>query len=51
MDTIVITSLKSAEMKSLRAYLSGQGYQVLTPPEDCRVSTAIFSCLRSDREK
>ena len=35
MDTIVITSLKSAEMKSLRAYLSGQGHQVLTPPEDC----------------
>ena len=37
MGTIVITSLKSAETKSLQAYLSAQGYRVLTPPDGCRL--------------
>ena len=37
MGTIVITSLKSAETKSLQAYLSAQGYRVVTPPDGCRL--------------
>ena len=37
MSTVVITDLKSAEMKSARAYLESLGWRVLTPPENCRL--------------
>ena len=37
MSTVVITDLRSVDMKSARAYLEARGLRVLTPPEGCRL--------------
>ena len=37
MKSVVITDLRTAEMREAQAYLAEQGYRVLVPPEGCRL--------------
>ena len=37
MRTVVITDLRTAEMRSAKAYLEAEGWQVAVPPEGCRL--------------
>jgi len=37
MSSIVITDLRTAPMREAQAYLTSQGYRVLTPPDGCRL--------------
>ena len=37
MKAVVITDLRTAEMRSAKEYLEAQGWQVLVPPQGCRL--------------
>ena len=37
MNSVVITDLRTPQMRSAREYLLSQGWQVLSPPDGCRL--------------